>query len=125
MLEILTPCRDQSHEEEHCAVHCPELNEPKWNEFLGGWYHVVQLLTPQERTARAHAQQQREEFVDQKVREAAERIRTKTADYERRTTGGFIEFLEFNMPSPEQWVREHLRTEPSDPGTTMPPQLDP
>lgn len=116
MIEILTPCRDHTGRGgEQCAHECPSPNDAQWNEFLGGYFHVEQLLTPQERTARAHAQQQREE--------AAERIRDKTRRYEDLFFGPGM--MGFTMPSPEQWVRENLRAEPSEPGTTIPPELNP
>lgn len=126
---VLTPCRDEvGRGGEQCAHECSCPNNAEHHDFLGGYFHLELLpscpicerpdyacgCTPQQRTAHAHAKLA-----------AEERIRAKTREYERRTIGGYIEFLKFNMPSPEEWVREYLRTEPSDPGTTMPPQLDP
>lgn len=127
MIEVLTPCPD-SGEFEGCARRCDfEGPEPVWVEGRGidlaGWFHVEEILTPQERTARAHAQQQREDFIREKLREA-----------ERDLFFGpgrpmFVYSETYSMPDiadvMAQFVQATRAPEPSEPGTTIPPELNP
>lgn len=117
MLEILTPCPDSGDFPE-CARRCDHTgDEPVWIEGRGidlaGWFHVEELLTPQERTARAHAQQQRQEKVDEYIREALDRAYAQIRD------------MRWSVDTQIFGYDPAVDVEPSDPGTTIPPELNP
>lgn len=103
---VLTPCRDVGND--GCASRCPFDGEPRWVDFHRprltdpvepgleeGWFHVTPLDNP-------------------------ERASAKGTHDAGRTTGGFQVFVEFGSLFPRDWAPK-----PSEPGTTIPPELNP